>query len=1766
MAFSRRALSATGLSVVMAGAVLVACSDRGDPLSPEQPQLPAPMEQELRLECQVNTAALTVSCGPDRPSGGASLDVIYGGKGLFANLISTNVQVVADTVMFDAAVQNLLPQAIGTTDGITPDPDGVRVFFHQLAANTGTVSVANEDGTADYTGTSQPYFQYAGPLQTNQTSPAKKWKLQFSTPGANIILQMYIRTQVPHPHGWVDVRPDSVTMPAGGADTLRYLVRKDFVGRPDPSQAVTFEVANPSVASATSSNDSIFVTGLAQGATTITVRHANPQIDPDTIHVVVNSSPVARDTTLDAIGNMTLSIPSPGLRQLITDADPGDAAVDSIIPGTRTSRRGGSATFNSDGSFTYLHAPGVTGQDTVEFIVADGFARDTAFVFVNVGDPVWYVRPGATGPGTGRDTDPYPTLAAAAAAASAGDTVLVMTGTGVSAEGGAAVLKANQTVIGQGFSGPVTRTLNGRTVALLATGGTHPQIGGTVQVGTDDTLRGLNFAASTGAALSGSSFGTLTVGESLVNAANGPALDLSTGTLNASFTSVSATSASGSGVVLTGTGGTLVAQGGSIGITGGSAPAFSVNGGTVSASWAGAISQGGTGEMVRVANHSAGTLSFTGRLKATAGSGFQFNTASGSYAFTRPDTLSGVTAGVAVVSSSGTFTFDSTAVTATGTALTVSGGAPSVTFGGSITTSAAGSRPVLVTGITGNAVTIDAAIASTAKGILVHGNTAGTVTFASTVQKSLTTGADTAVHLENNGTTKVVFQGGKLAIATTGGPGFVAATGGEVSVTGSDNTISSGSGIALIVNGSTIGSSGLTFRRIDFNGAGNGILLSGTGTGNNLLVTGDGPTPSAGSGGTLTSSAAAAVSLQNNGVVELRAMNVTGVHGIIGNAFGTLTVGSSAVTGSSGSGYSLTNGTLNLAGGSVSSNGLAAVSFTTGTLSATGTSVSATGGPALDLNGVAVSGTFPALSATATAGSTLRLLSSTGSFTADGGSLSSSGAAGTAVLVQGGSISFTYNGNVTQDANAALLDVSNNHTGTLTFATGTVNANGGTGLQLTNGDGSYNFTGNLDLSGGDAGIDIAAASAGTMTVNPAAGRTASIVSPTGVAIAVAGGSGSLSYNGNVTQASNAALLSVAGGHTGTVSFPGGTLSATNGSGLQFDNADGTYSFNGTLDLSNGVGGADAGIDVLNGSGGTFSFNANSNVSNPANQAITVQNGAGTLSFTYSGSFTKNNNAVTGILVQNNTGGSVVFNGDRTTETKVLSTGAATAVNLASNGSTSIQFAGGGLNITTTTGNGLSATGGGTLQVTGAVNTLTATGGVPLNVQNTTIGASGLSFQQISASGGANGIVLVNTGSTNGLQVTGSGSVVGSGGTIAGTSGADGAVAGNGVYMDNVSNVNLSYMLLSNHPNHAVRGNNVSGFNMTRTRITGTNGNNAGANEGSVSFDNLTGSASIVTSYIDGGFEDNVRVVNTAGTLNRLTMTTDTIGHNGTNGNDGILLDASGTATMNVTVQTSRFTGSRSNNVHYVLNGSAGGDFVFNNNVMTNNHPNKLGSDFGINVGSTSNGAMTYTISGNSVNDAGGSGIEVSHLAGGSGAMTGSITNNTVGTSGVSNSGSSAGSAIVAAVVGAGTTATHTSTITGNTLRQYTNYGIRLINRGTGQGYLNASVKNNNIAEPSPNAASFGAYSAIRAELGASSTGPDDGKSCLDISGNTLNQNAGSAQATLRIFGRFGTKTALPGLTAAGANAFLAAQNTITGTNTAVNATSTNAFQSSCPPV
>ncbi|MFQ5436083.1 MAG: WD40/YVTN/BNR-like repeat-containing protein, partial [Anaerolineae bacterium] len=80
-------------------------------------------------------------------------------------------------------------------------------------------------------------------------------------------------------------------------------------------------------------------------------------------------------------------------------------------------------------------------------------------------------------------------------------------------------------------------------------------------------------------------------------------------------------------------------------------------------------------------------------------------------------------------------------------------------------------------------------------------------------------------------------------------------------------------------------------------------------------------------------------------------------------------------------------------------------------------------------------------------------------------------------------------------------------------------------------------------------------------------------------------SGGLGTNGQITQSTSAATVEIQD-HRGTVNFTAGsTINASNGNGLQFNNADGKYSFIGLSVLNKGHGR----IEIIGGSSGTFTF-------------------------------------------------------------------------------------------------------------------------------------------------------------------------------------------------------------------------------------------------------------------------------------------------------------------------------------------------------------------------------------------------------------------------------------------------------------------------------------------------------------------------------------------------------------------------------------------------
>jgi hypothetical protein len=264
-------------SAALALALAAACSDRGNPVA-APPAGPAPAQPVLvaGVRCRADVAHRAVSC--DEASLPASLRgyVVVGGQHKYVTLTSSNVAYAGTDFSFDVTVQNLIAQPMGTTNGVTPDPNGVRVIFAgepAATSGTGTITVSNADGLGTFTATNQPYFAYTGPgdlgadgvLGQNETTAAHTWHLDVPNSVGSFGFTIYVVTEVQFPQGWIDL--------AGAAHQLSATTQgvaarvRTFAGDSAADQTVTWGTSSASVATVGPDGT---VTAVAPGTATIT--------------------------------------------------------------------------------------------------------------------------------------------------------------------------------------------------------------------------------------------------------------------------------------------------------------------------------------------------------------------------------------------------------------------------------------------------------------------------------------------------------------------------------------------------------------------------------------------------------------------------------------------------------------------------------------------------------------------------------------------------------------------------------------------------------------------------------------------------------------------------------------------------------------------------------------------------------------------------------------------------------------------------------------------------------------------------------------------------------------------------------------------------------------------------------------------------------------------------------------------------------------------------------------------------------------------------------------------------------------------------------------------------------------------------------------------------------------------------------------------------------------------------------------------------------
>lgn len=237
-----------------------ACSDR----SPTGPgpdgakpggEPGGPTATIAELTCTADRDAVSVSCVPVAPDLGDASGLIVGNQGVYVQLTSSNVSYNSGTgqFTFNATLQNLIEQPLGTTDGTTPDPSGIRIYFHELPTvveGTGTVSVV-PDGFAFFTAAAQPYYNYPYLLEQSEVSPAETWTFIMPPTGSRFVFSVFVSAPVEYPTGYITLNGQ---LPGAAYGSLHpsapvplTAVVKNAVGAVVPG-TVTFATTDPACA------------------------------------------------------------------------------------------------------------------------------------------------------------------------------------------------------------------------------------------------------------------------------------------------------------------------------------------------------------------------------------------------------------------------------------------------------------------------------------------------------------------------------------------------------------------------------------------------------------------------------------------------------------------------------------------------------------------------------------------------------------------------------------------------------------------------------------------------------------------------------------------------------------------------------------------------------------------------------------------------------------------------------------------------------------------------------------------------------------------------------------------------------------------------------------------------------------------------------------------------------------------------------------------------------------------------------------------------------------------------------------------------------------------------------------------------------------------------------------------------------------------------------------------------------------------------------
>ena len=251
----------------------------------------APPAASHSIRCVVTRQNASIQCISDAgtptpppdvdPSGTA---LILRSQGNDVNLLADSVQWAGDTVTVGLAVQNVAAQALGTSDGATADPRGIRI----VESNDSTPTSGESDSTvkASIVSTRQPGATSSGiriveVVAAGRTSAWHQLRLLVPRGAVRAVAALVVIAPVRQPHGWLQLRADSAAIGTGSSVSVDGF---DAIGRPVTVSRAPLSTLSPVIADLSGTT----VTGRSPGLMRLTASCSSAcAMAPDTASVAV---------------------------------------------------------------------------------------------------------------------------------------------------------------------------------------------------------------------------------------------------------------------------------------------------------------------------------------------------------------------------------------------------------------------------------------------------------------------------------------------------------------------------------------------------------------------------------------------------------------------------------------------------------------------------------------------------------------------------------------------------------------------------------------------------------------------------------------------------------------------------------------------------------------------------------------------------------------------------------------------------------------------------------------------------------------------------------------------------------------------------------------------------------------------------------------------------------------------------------------------------------------------------------------------------------------------------------------------------------------------------------------------------------------------------------------------------------------------------------------------------------------------------------------